>query len=68
MSSVLLKHGFLGKYVSSEEISFPAYLLQRRDRNRHGGGVLMYTRVTLQVKLLQPPDLEFLMYIISVQW
>jgi len=52
MSSVLLKHGFLGKYVSSEEISFPAYLLQRRDRNRHGGGVLMYTRVTLQVKLL----------------
>ncbi len=41
------------------ELSIPGYLLYRRDRNRHGGGVLMYIKKHIQVRTLpQCPDLE----------
>ena len=58
---ICITETWLSQEISSEEISIPGYLLYRRDRNRHGSGVLMYITVTLQVKLLpQPPDLELL--------
>ena len=41
------------------EVSVPGYFLYGNDRDRHGGGVLMYIKEHLQVKPLPPcPDLE----------
>ena len=58
---ICITETWLSQEISSKAISISGYLLYRRDRNCPGGGVLMYTRVTLQVKLLpQPPDLELL--------
>ena len=52
---------WLSQDITNEEVSIPGYLLHRKDRNRNGGGVLMYTRDSLNVKILsQPPDLEVL--------
>ena len=38
--------------ISDKEISIPGFQLFRRDRNRHGGGVLMYVSDALQCKRL----------------
>ena len=49
--------------IPNAEVSVPGYFLYRNDRDRHGGGVLMYIKEHLQVKPLSPcPDLEILHY------
>ena len=53
--------------ISDEEISIPGFQLFRRDRNRHGGGVLMYVSDALQCKRLNVrscEDLEILSIIV----
>ena len=48
--------------VLDNEISIPGYNTYRQDRNRHGGGILMYTRCELAVSVIpnMSPSLEFL--------
>ena len=50
--------------ITGQELSIPGFHLFRRDRNRHGGGVLMYVSDTIQCKRLNiicaGEDLEIL--------
>ena len=39
---VCIVETWLGEEITDSEISLPDYQLYRLDRNRHGGGVLMY--------------------------
>jgi len=58
---------WLGEEISSAEVSIPDYQLLRLDRNRHGGGVLMYVRNNLvtNVLLCGPHNLELLIISVS---
>ena len=53
---------WLGEEITDSEISLPDYQLYRLDRNRHGGGVLMYVHKDYFCKVLLagPAQLEFL--------
>lgn len=56
---VCITESWLCQEISNVEVSVPGYLLYRHDRDRHGGGVLMYIKEYLHVKSLPPcPDLE----------
>ena len=57
---LLLRHGF--QDIPDIEISTDDYDIVRHDRNRHGGGVLIYihTSLTWEVLLRGPINLEFL--------
>lgn len=47
--------------ISNDELALPNYQLFRRDRDRHGGGVLIYVRGSIQVQYpSQCADLELL--------
>ena len=49
--------------ISDHELSLFDYQLQRLDRNRHGGGILIYVHNSLSFKVLLqggPHSLEFL--------
>ena len=54
---------WLDNGISNDELTIPGYSIIRLDRNRHGGGVLMYVRRSLQTQVLSsgPSDLEFLL-------
>jgi len=39
--------------VSDSDISIPGYNIFRRDRNKNGDGVIVYTKETLVVKMLR---------------
>ena len=54
---------WLGEEITDSEISLPDYQLYRLDRNRHGGGVLMYVHNNYSCKVLLtgPAQLEFLL-------
>jgi len=58
---------WLGEEISNAEVSIPDYQLLRLDRNRHGGGVLMYVRNNLvtNVLLCGPYNLELLIISVS---
>lgn len=58
---------WLAEEINSSEISLANYQLFRLDRNRHGGGVLMYIRNNLvaRVLLCGPHNLELLVVSIS---
>ena len=58
---ICITETWLSGEISDNELSIVGYLLYRRDRDRHGGGVLLYVRESIQVKLPpQCPDLELL--------
>ena len=63
---VCITETWLDNSISDNELTIPGYCIIRLDRNRHGGGVLMYIRCTLQTQVLSlgPFDLEFM--IVSV--
>ena len=42
----------LDETIFDWEISIPAYTLDRKDRYRHGGNVLLYTRTIINYKLI----------------
>ena len=58
---------WLASDISDNEIAIPGYNVTRLDRNRHGGGLLFYTKSCLysQVLLQHPFDLEFVLFSIS---
>ena len=53
---------WLGNEITSSEIEIQGYQLYRRDRNRHGGGILIYVAEYLLVSVFPdpPPQLELL--------
>lgn len=53
--------------ITAVEISLPGYSAVRLDRDRHGGGIILFVADIYNVKVLQqgPLDLEFLL--VSVQ-
>ena len=55
---VCITETWLSQEISDSEMSIPGY----RDKNRQGGGVLVYTRESLHIKLptQPPPGLELL--------
>ncbi len=58
---ICITESWLSQEISNVEASIPGYVLYRHDRDRHGGGVLMYIKDYIQVKSLPPcPDLEIL--------
>ena len=46
---------WLSSEVSTSEIDIPGYQLYRKDRNRHGGGILMYVSNCMLVSLFADP-------------
>ena len=44
---ICIVESWLNSDILDSEISIPGYQVFRRDRNRHGGGVLVYARVGL---------------------
>ncbi len=56
-----ITESWLSGEMCDNELSIAGYFLYRRDRDRHGGGVLLYAKESIQVKTLpQSPDLELL--------
>ena len=53
---------WLSDEIRDQEISLPGYQVIRLDRNRHGGGILIYVHnaITSKVLLSGPNELEFL--------
>ncbi len=52
---------WLSGEICDTELSIDGYFLYRRDRDRHGGGVLLYVKESIEVKALpQCPDLELI--------
>ena len=58
---------WLGESIADNEVSLPGYSIARLDRNRHGGGILIYMKCNLsfRVVLSGPSDLELIF--VSVQ-
>ena len=58
---VCIVETWLGEEITDSEISLPDYQLYRLDRNRHGGGVLMYVHKSFSCKVLLvgPSQLEY---------
>ena len=61
-SIVCIVETWLSEDILDQEISIENYAVVRLDRNRHGGGVLMYihTSLTWEILLRGPNNLEFL--------
>ena len=52
---ICITESWLCHDIQDSEIQIPGYQLVRLDRNRHGGGVLMYVLYKFIVKLLPSP-------------
>ena len=46
-----ISESWLDNSITDNEINIPGYIIERRDRNRQGGGVLMYIRETVKYDL-----------------
>jgi len=59
---VCIVETWLDGEICDQELVIDGYCVVRRDRNRHGGGVLMYIRASLEYNVLPVSDnqLEFL--------
>ena len=59
---VCIVETWLSGSISDSELSLPDFQLFRCDRNRHGGGILVYTKSSLLVLPIPiSPDIEFLL-------
>ncbi len=58
---------WLSNEITDSEISLEGYVTYRLDRNRHGGGVIMYVHscVSSELLLLGPENLEFISISVS---
>lgn len=65
-SVICITESWLCSDIMDNEISIPGYQVVRLDRNRNGGGVLMYVSVNLHFSVLFNPDeLELLTIVVS---
>ena len=61
---VCIVETWLDSSISNIEIALPGYIIVRLDRNRHGGGILMYIHSSLHFSIIitsVPLSLEFLL-------
>ena len=64
---ICITESWLCQEISNVEVSIPGYLLYRHDRDHHGGGVLMYVKEYIQVRVLPPcPDLEVFLHYLCI--
>jgi len=61
-SVICIVETWLSSEIRDQEISLPEYQVIRLDRNRHGGGILIYVHNAISSKVLLsgPNELEFL--------
>ena len=61
-SVICVVETWLSEEVSDQEISLSEYQVTRLDRNRHGGGIVIYVHnaISVGVLLSGPNELEFL--------
>ena len=66
---VCIAESWLCSDINDREIDIPSYTLIRLDRNRHGGGVLMYIKDNVQYKpvLSHPHNLELFFISLTLQ-
>ena len=59
---VCIVESWLGHDVGDQEIAIPNYNIFRHDRNRYGGGILIYVKDSYTTSVLPgvPPDLEII--------
>ena len=60
---VCIVESWLCDSILNSEIFLPGYIIFRRDRDRHAGGLLIFVRIELYVSIIPMPlmvDLEFL--------
>ena len=64
---ICIVESWLSAEISDFEISLVGYAFYRLDRNRHGGGVIIYVKscVTSELLMTGSPNLEFLSVSIS---
>ena len=66
-SVICITESWLCSDIKDNEIYIPGYQVVRLDRNRNGGGVLMYVSVDLHFSVLSNPDnLELLTIAVSL--
>ena len=53
---VCIVETWLSSDILESEVALPGYQVHRLDRNRHGGGILVYVRDNFVVNLLPSPD------------
>ena len=58
---------WLGNEITSSEIDIQGYRLYRRDRNRHGGGILIYVAEYLLVSVFPDPPSQLELLALSVR-
>ena len=65
---ICIVESWLCKDIEDKEIDIPGYIVHRLDRNRHGGGIVMYTGNHLDVKTIPdlPSNLEF--FVVSIRF
>ena len=63
---ICIAETWLGREINSSELDIPGYKLYRRDRNRQGGGVLMYIVDFMSVSLFPDPDPHLELLALSV--
>ena len=55
---ICISETWLDDSISDDDIALPEYQVHRRDRNRHGGGVAIYTNNSLPVKYLDDFNID----------
>ena len=61
-----LSESWLDDSIQDSEINIPGYAIERRDRNRTGGGVVMYIKDSIRYK--PRPDIESASRIVENVW
>ena len=65
---ICVVESWLGNEISSNELHIPGYKLYRKDRNRQGGGVLVYIIDFMIVSLFPDPDPQLELLALSVRF
>ena len=64
--AIAIVETWLSPEIGDSEVAIPNYQLIRRDRDRHGGGIIVYVADRYSVKLLNKGSLDFEFMSISV--
>ena len=66
---ITLCETWLDDSIKNDEVAIEGYVLVRRDRNRHGGGIGMYIRENLSFSRIQiHPSIEFLLISLKLKF
>ena len=65
LKSKNFKETCLDSSILNGEVSTPGYILERKDRNRFGGGVALYIRVYNRLNDLPEANMELISFQVS---